>query len=190
MVAVVGLDRHLYGLRVGRGGIVMLHRLQAVLRVRRSMSTAAGFHEQLIRRNRMRVVLRHRAEVVASQLRIVDDATLIMARGMGALAGIASVGLSQREIFVRRRRCSNIAMMSAGRIASGYVLCMLECRCAAGAGIDVTGVVVIGLRDEVLIGLCGIGHRGIGVSLAQMLAHIVVARSAVIISTMVILADV
>ena len=150
MVAL--LRRRLHGRDVGCGGIVVLHRLQTVVDIRRSMG-AGGLCEKLIGRRRLLVVLRRRD--VTRHLGVLG-CTLIMATAMGCLPGIIGMGLSQREIFCRRRRRSNVVMIS-GNVNTVEVLRMLAARC----GGSVRPIVVIGrlgLRDHVLIRLCRIGH--------------------------------
>lgn len=98
MVAVVRLDRRLHRRNVGRGGIVVLHRLQAVVGVGCSVS-AAGFREKLVRRNRLLMI--HLRRDLARQLGVFRRA-LIVAATMEGLFRIALMGLGQREIFACR----------------------------------------------------------------------------------------
>ncbi|GLR83495.1 hypothetical protein [Bradyrhizobium iriomotense] len=177
MVAVVRLDRRIHGWNVGRGGIVVLHRLQAVVGVRRSVGTA-GFREKLVRRNGLLMI--HLRRDLARQMSVLRR-TLIMTAAMERLSGIALMGLSQREIFARRRRRGEVAVMFTGNV--GDVVRVLE-RGRAADGVEVRAVVVgLRLRDQVVIGLRGIGH--VCMPLARMQTRILVG----LMSTMV-LADV
>jgi hypothetical protein len=152
VVDLLRLDRRLRGRDVGRGRIVVLHRLQPMVDIGRFMG-AGGLCEKLIRRERLLMVLQRRH--VARHLRVIGR-TLIMATAMRCRSGIIGMGLSQREIFCRRRRRRNVVLFS-GDVRTGEVLRML----AARSGGSVRPIVVIGrlgLRDQVLIRLCRIGH--------------------------------
>ncbi len=83
---------------MGRSSFVVLHRLQAMVRARRSVITA-GLGEKLIGRNGRLMVFRRRD--VACHMRVIGNA-LVMAAAMGCLPGIAIMSLSQREIFAHR----------------------------------------------------------------------------------------
>ena len=152
MAAVIRLDRHLHRWHRG-GGIIVLHRLLIVTHVRRAMG-AAGFGKELIGRNGRLVI--HQCDV-ARQSRVLGSA-LIMASAMDGLSGVAIMRLGQREIFARRRRRRDITVMSVAD--AGQVVRVLERSRTAVAGISMRSIVMIGclgLRDQVLIGLRGIG---------------------------------
>jgi hypothetical protein len=119
-MAVVRLGRHLHGRHVGRSSVVVLHRLQRVVYVGHSM-VAAGLSEKLIGRDRLLMIDQRRD--VARHLRVIGR-ILIMAAAVEGMSCITLMGLSQREIFARRRRVSTV--MGPGNIAAGKVVHMLE----------------------------------------------------------------
>ena len=110
MMAVVRLDRRLHRRDVGGGGIFVLHRLQTMADVSHPMG-AAGIRQKLIGRNRLLMIDRRRD--VARHLRVCECA-LIMAAAVDGLSGITVMGLSQRQIFTRRRRRRDVAVMIGG----------------------------------------------------------------------------
>lgn len=159
MMAVIRLDRHLHGRDVGCAGIVMLHRLRIVVDIRRAVG-AAGFREELIRRDRLLMIDR-RCDV-ACQLGVFGS-TLIVAPAMEGLSGIALMGLGQREIFARRRRRRDTTVMFVADV--GEAVRVFK----RGPGVGVRSIVMLGrmgLRDQILIGLRSI--REIGMPLGGM----------------------
>jgi hypothetical protein len=156
-VAVVRLGRHIDGLHMGRSAVVVL-RLHAVVRARRSMVVAAGLREKLVGRDRRLVTFRRRD--VACHMRVIGN-TLVMAAAMGWLSGIAIMRLSQREIFARRRRRRIRTVMVPGKITMGEIVHMLKRRRVACDIVSVSAIMVIGglgVRNQILIGLRRIGH--------------------------------
>jgi hypothetical protein len=79
--------------------------------------------------------------------------TLIVAAAMKRLARIALMELRQREVFARRRW--RLAVMFAGHLAVGDIVCLLE-RCRAAGHVRMRRIMMtgrVGLRDKVVVGL-------------------------------------
>jgi hypothetical protein len=120
-VPMLCLNRHLHGRHMGRTSFVVLHRLQAMVRARRSVVTS-GLGEKLIGRNGGLMIFRRRD--VTRYLCIFGSA-LIMATAVELLPRIAIMGLSQCKIFAGRRS-RNVAMMIPGVISMSEIVHVLE----------------------------------------------------------------